>query len=200
MSSPQLILASASPRRRELLALMGVTCTVRPSEIDEALHDGESPEAYVSRLADAKMRAIADVADVVGSQAVLAADTIVVCDDQILGKPRDRADALAMLRRLSGRWHRVLSAVTLRAGGRAGQALTDTAVCFRALDDAECAAYWDSGEPHDKAGAYGIQGLGGCFVSEIRGSYSGVVGLPMAETLALLRGAGIPCGPGAVRA
>lgn len=197
MSSPQLILASASPRRRELLALMGVACTVRPSLLDELRHDGEAPEAYVTRLADAKARSIPDMAD---PHAVLAADTIVVCDEEILGKPRDRADALAMLRRLSGRWHRVLSAVTLLAQGRAEQALTDTAVCFRALDAAECAAYWDSGEPRDKAGAYGIQGLGGCFVTEIRGSYSGVVGLPMAQTLALLRGAGIPCGPGAVRA
>ncbi len=192
MSDPQLILASASPRRRELLALMGVACTVRPSLLDEAPHQGETPEAYVARLADAKACSIPGVAN---TQAVLAADTIVVCDEEILGKPRDRDHALAMLSRLSGRWHRVLSAVTLRAHGRAEQALTDTAVSFRALEAAECAAYWDSGEPQDKAGAYGIQGLGGCFVTEIRGSYSGVVGLPMAQTLSLLRGAGIPCGP-----
>lgn len=197
MSSPQLILASASPRRHELLALMGVAFTVRPASLDEATYDGETPEVYVTRLADAKAEAIAAIAD---TRAVLAADTIVVCDDQIFGKPRDRSDALAMLIRLSGRWHRVLSAVVLRWQDHAVQALTDTAVCFRELDPAECAAYWDCGEPQDKAGAYGIQGLGGCFVTEIRGSYSGVVGLPMAETLALLRGAGIPCGPAAVRA
>ncbi len=192
MTSPQLILASASPRRRELLALMGVACTVRPSLVDETPAEDESPEDYVTRLAQAKASAIADVGD---THAVLAADTIVVCDERILGKPRDRADALAMLQQLSGRWHRVLSAVVLRWQGQAAQALTDTAVCFRKLDPAECAAYWECGEPRDKAGAYGIQGLGGCFVSEIRGSYSGVVGLPMAQTLVLLRDAGIPCGP-----
>lgn len=192
MSSPHLILASASPRRRELLALMGVACRVRPSVLDETPHAGESPEAYVTRLADAKARSVTDVP---GDEAVLAADTIVVCDGDLLGKPRDEDHALAMLMRLSGRWHRVLTAVSLRAQDRSRQTLTDTAVCFRELDVAECTAYWASGEPRDKAGAYAIQGLGGCFVTAIRGSYSGVVGLPMAQTLLLLRAAGITCGP-----
>lgn len=192
VSPRRLILASASPRRRELLALMGVRFVVRPADIDESVLPGEPVTDFVCRLAAAKAAAVAATEQ---QAAVLAADTLVVCEGEVLGKPRDRADALAMLGRLSGRWHRVLSAVSLLADGQRHDALTDTEVCFRAFAPGEAEAYWASGEPADKAGAYGIQGLGGCFVTAIRGSYSGVVGLPMAETLALLRAASIPCGP-----
>lgn len=191
--SRRLILASASPRRRELLALMGVEFVVSPADIDESRLPAEPPEAFVARLAAAKADAVAAVSR---PAPVLAADTIVVCDGAVLGKPRDRAEAIATLERLSGRWHRVLSAVSLVDGGHRRDALTDTEVAFRALAPGEASAYWATGEPADKAGAYAIQGLGGCFVTAIRGSYSGVVGLPMAETLALLRSAGIACGPG----
>jgi len=192
MPSPQLILASASPRRRELLVSIGVHPLVRPADIDEALRDGETPERHVVRLATAKAEALLPGA---GGLPVLAADTVVVCDDQVLGKPRDRDDGLRMLALLSDRWHRVLSAVSLRDTRGHHQVCTETAVCFRRLESAECEAYWACGEPRDKAGGYAIQGLGGCFVTAIRGSYSGVVGLPLAETLLLLRAAGIACGP-----
>ncbi len=188
----ELVLASASPRRRELLAGLGVMFTVCPADIDETPRASEPVECFVARMAREKAGAVLG-RGLAGP--VLAADTIVVCDELALGKPRDRADALAMLERLSGRWHRVLSAVCLAVGGEIHEALTKTEVRFRPLACGEAAAYWATGEPCDKAGAYAIQGLGGCLVQEIRGSYSGVVGLPLAETLGLLRDAGIPCGP-----
>ena len=178
-----LVLASASPRRRELLGVLGVEFTVAPADIDESVQPGELPQAYVRRMALSKARAVRAVAD---DGAVLGSDTAVVIGDRILGKPADRDDAVAMLSELSGRTHRVMSAVALLDVAGCGEALSMTDVTFRNISVAEAEAYWDTGEPADKAGAYGIQGFGAVFVSEIRGSYSGVVGLPLFETAALL--------------
>jgi septum formation protein len=186
------ILASSSPRRTALLAQIGVAHRVLPADIDETRLPGESPRACVQRLAEAKARRVATAhAAETGAAAVLGADTAVVLDDDMLGKPRDRADALAMLARLSARTHRVLSAVAVLAHGKVTAALSDSRVRFRALSVAECTSYWDSGEPRDKAGAYAIQGLGAVFVAELCGSYSGVMGLPLFETAQLLRAAGV---------
>lgn len=187
-----LILASSSPRRRELLDQIGVTYRVQPVEVDETPREGESPEAFARRMALEKARA--------GWKAqgsglpVLGADTVVTLDGVILGKPADRAEALHMLGRLSGSTHRVLSAVALKHGGREAVRLSETRVRFRTLAPEEIAAYWDSGEPADKAGAYGVQGLGALFVEHLEGSYTGVVGLPLYETGQLLEAFGIAHG------
>jgi len=196
------ILASASPRRTELLAQIGVPHRVVPAHIDERRADGETIEDCVRRLATAKALevrlALAALAGAVAGGAtarevaVLGADTAVVIDEDLLGKPRDRSDALAMLARLSGRWHQVLSAVALATGSGVQCALSRSEVRFRTLSPRECVAYWDSGEPRDKAGGYAIQGLGAAFIEELRGSYSGVVGLPLYETARLLTEAGVP--------
>src|SRR5580693_6697085 len=185
VSAPLVILASASPRRTELLTQLGVAHRVVPAHVDERRAPGESVEACVRRLATSK------ALEVQVALAVLGADTAVVVDDDLLGKPRDRADALAMLARLSGRWHQVLSAVALASANGLQCVLSRSEVRFRALQARECAAYWDSVEPCDKAGAYAIQGLGAVFVEELRGSYSGVVGLPLFETERLLAAAGV---------
>lgn len=184
-----LVLASQSPRRRELLTQIGVRHRVLAADVDESVRPGEAPDAYVSRVARAKAEAGWQAAGARG--AVLAADTAVVLDAQILGKPADRDDALHMLGALSGRDHRVLTAVALRTAQGLRATVVETRVWFRSLTPAEIVAYWDSGEPRDKAGAYGIQGRGAVFVARIEGSYSGVVGLPLCETWALLRDAGI---------
>lgn len=186
-ASPQLLLASTSPRRRELLSRAGLTFGIRAPEVDETVRPGEAPEAYVSRLARAKARAVAS-----GSPhaLVLAADTSVVTDTGILGKPRDDAEALAMLTSLMGRSHRVLTAVAL-AGAAASEVLVSTRVWMRPADPEELRWYVQTGEPADKAGAYAIQGIGGQLVSRIEGSYTNVVGLPVAETLSLLEAAGL---------
>ncbi|HLT31208.1 MAG TPA: Maf family protein [Myxococcaceae bacterium] len=186
-ASPQLLLASTSPRRRELLSRAGLTFGIRAPEVDETVRPGEAPEAYVSRLARAKARAVAS-----GSPhaLVLAADTSVVTDSGILGKPRDDAEALAMLTSLMGRSHRVLTAVAL-AGAAASEVLVSTRVWMRPADPEELRWYVQTGEPADKAGAYAIQGIGGQLVSRIEGSYTNVVGLPVAETLSLLEAAGL---------
>lgn len=186
--APELVLASASPRRRELLLQIGVRHCVRVADVDESVLPGEAPEAYVCRLACAKAQAVAARDD---SLPVLGADTTVVIDGRILGKPADADDALAMLQSLSGREHRVLTAVALCRSGRIMEALSVTRVWFRARDDEMLARYVASGEPLDKAGAYGIQGLGAALVTRIDGSYSGVVGLPLAETVDLLHAAGV---------
>lgn len=182
---PSIYLASGSPRRRELLAQIGVKLAVLRAEVDETPRPGEKPAGYVLRLAEAKARAgwAASPKD----RPVLGADTSVVLDGAILGKPAGRADAVAMLLRLSGRSHQVLTAVAVLQGERLECALSVTEVRFAGFGEAEARDYWDSGEPADKAGAYGIQGLGSLLVAEIRGSYSGVVGLPLAETGAILR-------------
>ncbi len=189
MTTPDtLILASTSPRRREILAALGLAFDVVPVEVDETPLEGETPGDMVIRLAVAKAAAGPRGPGAV----VIAADTAVVVDERMLGKPRDRDDCLAMLARLAGRGHRVLTGVALRTAAGTLTALSATDVFFREIGRDEALAYWHSGEPRDKAGAYGIQGLGGVFVERIEGSYSGVVGLPVFETAALLRQAG--CG------
>lgn len=184
-----LVLASASPRRRELLTRVGVRHAVRVADVDESTRPGEAPAAYVERLARAKALAVMPQA---GGLPVLGADTTVVLDGDILGKPADAADAARLLRRLAGREHRVLTAVAVRAGERCLSRLSETRVWFRALDDATVARYVATGEPMDKAGGYGIQGFGAALVARIDGSYSGVVGLPLAETCELLDAFGVP--------
>jgi septum formation protein len=191
LSNPQVLLASNSPRRRDLLAQTRVRFGVVAVELDETPLPGEAPEAYVLRVAMDKARAGRALTAGRWELPVLAADTAVVVEGRILGKPRDRADAAAMLRLLAGRTHSVLTGVAL-VGALEGQALSASQVSFRAIEAAEIEAYWDTGEPADKAGGYAIQGLGAVFVSELRGSYSGVMGLPLFETARLLCDAGIP--------
>ncbi|MDX6016568.1 Maf family protein [Shewanella indica] len=203
-----LILASASPRRRELLAQLALGnpnfgFEILPADIDESHQAGETPQQFVSRLAEEKAAAGlalwhgnpehqqgSDTLVLGSDTLVLGSDTIVVLGDRILGKPVDKADACAMLKSLSGRSHQVMTAVALTDGKRTETALVVTQVYFCDLSDADIQAYVASGEPMDKAGAYGIQGLGGSFVAKIEGSYSAVVGLPMAETRALLHKVG----------
>jgi len=191
-AAPRLILASASPRRRELLAQIGIAHRVEAADVDERLLPGETPEAGAARLALAKAEAVRGRAPAAAGLPILGADTLVVLDGQALGKPRDRAEGLDMLARLSGRTHRVVSAVALLGAAEAASRVSVSEVRFRALTAAECAAYWDTGEPCDKAGAYAIQGLGAVFIAELRGSYSGVMGLPLFETAELLAAAGVP--------
>lgn len=189
-SAPVLCLASASPRRRELLQQIGVPHTIVPAQIDESLRAGESAEEYVMRMArDKAARIWSDARRL--QLPVLAADTSVVLDGRVLGKPEDEGDAAAMLTALSDRAHIVLSAVVLQSGHGAHLRLSISTVRLRAVAAAEITAYWRSGEPQGKAGAYAIQGLGGVFVETISGSYSGVMGLPLFETAQLLAAAGI---------
>ncbi|MGH8143507.1 MAG: Maf family protein [Steroidobacteraceae bacterium] len=220
MSAPALVLASASPRRAQLLTQIGVSYVVLPADLDEQRRPGEPVGRCVRRLAEQKAlkvkSALAAVAapGVPGSPAmpglpglpglprlsqaelaalpVLGADTAVLIDEEMLGQPLGREAALQMLARLSGRVHMVLSAVALASGSGVRSALSRTEVRFRRLTRAQCAAYWDSGEPRGKAGGYAIQGLGAVFVEQLHGSYSGVMGLPLFETAALLAEAGVP--------
>lgn len=191
-----IILASASPRRQELLAQIGVRFTVRGQDIDESIHAGEPPRDYVQRMAQEKAdSALNEIAAQPGAEAgiVLAADTSVVCDEAVLGKPGSEADAIAMLQRLSGRTHRVLSAVSVAAsGGEWRHGLSESLVTFRAISFDEAQRYYRSGEPEGKAGAYAIQGYGAVFVERIEGSYSGVMGLPLFETAQLLNEFSVP--------
>jgi septum formation protein len=180
-----IILASASPRRRELLEQIGVRYQVQAHAVDETPGNGEAPEDYVCRLALAKARSIAHSSSQNSRTPVLGADTIVVCGSQILGKPTDRRDAIKMLKMLSGRTHSVYSAVALYLGDEHALRMSTTKVTFRILSAAECERYWETGEPEGKAGAYAIQGFGAIFVSAIVGSFSGVVGLPIYETCQL---------------
>jgi len=212
MRAPAVILASASPRRAQLLEQIGVPYRVVPAELDEQRLPGEMAERCVRRLAERKAQAVLTalqaaralpqppprVLPLPQSQSallplpVLGADTAVVIGDEMLGKPADRDAALGMLSRLSGRVHVVLSAVALASGSGVRSALSRSEVQFRHLTGPECAAYWDSGEPRDKAGGYAIQGLGAVFVERLHGSYSGVMGLPLFETAVLLAEAGVP--------
>jgi septum formation protein len=189
MDDIKLILASASPRRRELLEQLGVDYLCDPAAIDESPLAGEKPEDYVRRMAREKAAAVA--ARHTSSRWVLAADTTVVLGDDVLGKPRDHFDGLGMLARLSGRSHSVLTAICLHGAGEAQGELVETRVEFVPLSREVCEAYLATDEPWDKAGCYAIQGLGGAFVRSIQGSYSNVVGLPLSETWQLLRTAGI---------
>jgi septum formation protein len=184
----QIILASASPRRRELLDQIKVRYTVYPVDIDETPHPGETPQDYVLRMAFEKSWACMQKAS--PQIPVLAADTTVVLGSNIMGKPKDQQDALDMLTQLSGKTHQVYSAISLRANQHS-QAVTVTDVTFRHLTEDEIMAYWLSGEPVDKAGSYAIQGKGAIFVESIKGSFSGVVGLPLFETAELLLKQGI---------
>jgi len=190
MGDIDLYLASRSPRRRRLLAQLGLRHRVIAADIDETPLAAECPKDYVVRMALAKARAGHASAAAAPGVPVLGADTAVVCDGRILGKPADAHEALAMLRLLSEREHHVLTGVAL-LGHREQSACSETQVVFRRIDAAEAVAYWASGEPRDKAGAYAIQGLGALFVAQLSGSYSGVVGLPLFETAALLATEGI---------
>jgi septum formation protein len=185
-----LILASASPRRRELLDQLGVAYEVLPAEITEIPAAGETPETYVRRIAAEKSLAVWRASG--GRLPVLAADTEVELAGEVLGKPRDSGHAAEMLGRLANREHRVLSAVSLRYPEGHAEALSISTVSFRAIGRAEIEAYWATGEPRDKAGAYAIQGKGAVFVRHLAGSYSGVMGLPLFETAELLQRIGIP--------
>ena len=189
-------LASRSPRRHELLNQLGVSFRILNAEIDESILADETPDALVQRLAvlkaEAGWRQLANG----GADLVLGADTIVVQDDEVLGKPRDVRHARELLMRLSGCCHRVLSAVALASTDGTEVRLSESRVCFRQITTQECDAYAATGEPLDKAGGYGIQGRAAVFVSELRGSYSGVVGLPLYETAELLTQAGIALFPG----
>ena len=183
-----LVLASASPRRRELLSQLGLRFELAAADLDETPRAAELPDAYVLRVAREKAQAVARVRP---GAWVLAADTTVVLDGDILGKPRDASDAHATLRRLGGRTHEVLTAVALSGPGGAGsEVVVRTRVTLRAASEAELAWYVGTGEPMDKAGSYAMQGKGGFLVQALQGSPTNVIGLPLGETLALLQGAG----------
>jgi septum formation protein len=189
MAADFVYLASQSARRRELLRQIGVPFRPVGVAVDESVRHGEAAPDYVVRLAVAKAEA--------GWQAtqagcVLGADTAVVLDGRILGKPQDRDDAVRMLGELSGRTHAVLTAVALCDAAGTAWRLSQSEVSFRTISPLECSAYAQTGEPLDKAGAYAIQGYGAIFVEQLRGSYSGVMGLPVSETAALLASAGLP--------
>ena len=189
----ELFLASASPRRRELLAQIAVPCVTQIASIDETPLPAEPAAVYVERLALEKaragLRALGERADAV----VLGADTAVVLDGRILGKPADFVESREMLLSLSGRSHQVMTAVALVGAGRESSRVVTSEVSFRTLGEAEIEAYWASGEPCDKAGSYGIQGLAAVFVNRVQGSYSAVVGLPLCETAEMLGQFGIAC-------
>jgi len=202
MMDPRIYLASRSPRRRELLAQVGVRFDLLlfrlpPREDEEVNEDwlpGETPDAYVQRVARAKAEFGAELIARRGivARPVLAADTTLDFDGEVIGKPRDEADAEAILARLSGRSHRVLTAIAMARGERVEHRLSVSEVRFRAIGADEIRRYVQSGEPMDKAGAYGIQGRAALFIEEIRGSHSGIVGLPLCETALLLREFGYP--------
>jgi septum formation protein len=183
-------LASRSPRRLQLLRQIGIRPRVMAADLDESLLPGESPEAYVRRLAVNKAQYAYNALPPKRRGPVFGADTAVVAAGRVLGKPQDREHAVEMLLSLSGRTHRVLTGVAL-VDGAVRYRLSDSRVSFRPIDEAEARAYWDTGEPADKAGGYGIQGLGAVFVEGLEGSYSGVMGLPLYETAELLSEAGI---------
>jgi septum formation protein len=193
MPSTFVYLASASPRRRELLQQIGVSFQVVHTTVDEAVRSGEPPRTYVARLAAAKADSGWEGRPPAGMAPVLAADTAVVLNGRILGKPRDRADALDMLGRLSGRTHEVLTAVALRTAQGLTSRISRSEVTLRVIAAAEAAAYWETGEPCDKAGGYAIQGRAATFIADLHGSYSGVMGLPLFEAAQLLELAGVPC-------
>jgi len=196
MSAPQIYLASNSPRRCELLTQLGVSYEIVQQDISEARRSGETPEQYVVRLALEKARAGIRNLGENPPGPVLGADTAVVVDDEVFGKPVDKSQAITMLQRLSGRRHRVLSAVAVVGCDYLGQdralvRVSESAVEFRPISEEEAGAYWDSGEPLDKAGAYAIQGKAAIFIKKLEGSFSGVMGLPLFETGELLTEFGI---------
>lgn len=183
----EIYLASASPRRRELLEQIGVSFQVIRVDVDESPREAESPEDYVSRIALDKARYGWQSAGYQNKKPVLGADTTMLIDHEILGKPVNQQHAIDMLMRLSGRRHRVMTAVALVDKDSEQVAVSSSFVTFRDLSKAECEAYWHTGEPVDKAGSYAIQGKAAMFVSKLEGSYSGVMGLPLYETAELLQ-------------
>ncbi|MCP3868061.1 MAG: septum formation inhibitor Maf [Gammaproteobacteria bacterium] len=187
--SAEFYLASTSPRRRQLLEQLGMEPTVLRIDLDESRQRDETPEVYVLRLASTKAEKGRSLLPI-PQHPVLAADTAVVIGNQILGKPLDHHQGVSMLQQLSGRQHEVLTAVAL-LNDRMETRLTRNRVTFRQITIPEAQAYWETGEPADKAGGYAIQGLGALFISHIEGSYSGVMGLPLFETAQLLQNAGI---------
>jgi len=191
---PSLYLASQSPRRRELLQQIGVTFQVIDSDVTEVPRTHEAPRDYVQRLAREKAEAgFASLKRLqLCTKPVLGADTIVVMGNEILEKPRDAQHAASMLRKLSGATHQVMTAVTLVTSEKQLMRLSVTDVVFRPLTDHEINSYWQTGEPRGKAGGYAVQGLGAVFVEQIRGSYTGVVGLPIDQTILLLREFSVP--------
>ncbi|HEY8119124.1 MAG TPA: Maf family protein [Methylophilaceae bacterium] len=191
--SKHIYLASRSPRRAELLQQIGITFTVLPSNVDESVLANEAPEKYVIRLAQTKGEACLSYLQNMDMPLlpILAADTTVCVAGMILGKPDDDAHAAEMLRSMSGGWHEVHTGIAVTTSNGIVTALSTTRVEMAVLSETEIASYVASGEPHDKAGAYGIQGLAGAFIRRIEGSYSGVMGLPIFETAALLKIAGI---------
>jgi septum formation protein len=191
MSLDFVYLASGSPRRRELLQQIGVPFRVVRAAVDEAVRLAEAAPTYVLRLAAAKAEAGWETSRDGIHAPVLAADTAVVLDGRILGKPADGQDAEGMLGELSGRTHEVLTAVALRTADGLRSRISRSEVTFRSIAAGEARAYWETGEPSDKAGAYAIQGLGAIFIADLRGSYSGVMGLPLFETAGLLSNAGL---------
>ncbi len=187
----KLILGSGSPRRKELLAQIGVVADeIRPPEIDETPHKGELPRPYCARMAIEKVRAVPATPD----ELVLCADTTVALGRRILGKPEDEKEAAAYLLALSGRRHKVITAVALKLGNKLWERDIVTTVQMKRLSDDELNSYLQSGEWQGKAGAYGIQGAAGALIPRINGSFTGVVGLPLTETANLLRAAGYPLG------
>ena len=184
-----IVLASASPRRRQLLEMLRIPFEIEPSGIDEVVHPGEAPRDYVLRVAREKGEAVARRRP---GRLVLAADTEVVLDGEVFGKPADAAGAVGMLLRLQGRTHQVLTGVTVARGGRLEQALDVTAVTFRPADEAALCDYVATGEPLDKAGAYAVQGLGGALIARIEGDVFGVMGLPLRLVIDLLAKFGRP--------
>jgi septum formation protein len=188
------VLASQSPRRRQLLALIGIEHEVRPANIDESYLPGEAPRAHAVRLARGKAAAIAAPRSV-----TIGSDTIVVVDGDVLGKPRDEEEAAHMLRRLSGRSHTVITAVAVRWQRRTVSDAEEVAVTFRALSDSDIDAYIATREPMDKAGAYGIQGYGATIVERVDGDYFAVMGLPLNRLVRLLESLGLEYAFGPVR-
>ena len=189
-NSTTVILASASPRREELLGLAGIRCDVRPADVDEFYRNGESPEEHALRLAGEKAAAVSRMRP---RDWVLGADTVVIIDGEVLGKPRGRDEAGAMMRKLSGRTHRVITAFTVMRGTppvKVGRSVVSE-VTFRELTAGEMEAYVSTEEPYDKAGGYAVQGRAAQFIREIRGSYTNVIGLPLCEVVETLRELGV---------
>jgi septum formation protein len=191
MTYDKIILASASARRSRLLAQIGVRHEVLAMDLDETLRDGEAARDYVARLARAKAEAAARRLGTRAGRPVLAADTAVVLDGRVYGKPADEDECVAILAALAGRTHEVLTGIALLHAGALSTAASASRVTFRAIAEAESRRYWATGEPAGKAGAYAIQGMGAVFVSRIEGSHSGVMGLPLFETATLLDAAGV---------
>jgi septum formation protein len=186
-----LILASGSPRRKLLLEQLAIVFEVEPPNVDESLAIGEAPEVYVTRLSEKKAQTIARKRD--GEAVILAADTTVVLHGKILGKPESKEHSLQMLNELSGTRHEVLTGVSICNSHRTETFCVKTEVTFRRLGEKEIAWYWETGEPQDKAGSYGLQGAGAAFIATLKGSYSNVIGLPLSETVLMLRDFSVEC-------